>query len=296
MGERDEELVAVATYLDSLIEMIPKEVYIPQDDNAHKNKFGHKKRALPKDERKADDDTQESTGETPKDSNTTDKQIDFTRTADLEELRRRMHEKIQKSKARRNPTSHADSSNQTRKRKLEGDEESTKPQKPKAPTKPKEKVNLEFSRVAVTEEIGERKVGKPGSRAVKKQKLLEKAEEKKKIQQELHKSKQGTETLHNMAWDKALTKAEGVKVFDDPSKIRKSIKRDEAKKKKSSKKWKEIKEQVNKHIQERQTKRAENIKNKKERGSKKSQKPKGKRPGFEGKKKEFLNKPQNNEK
>lgn len=38
-------------------------------------------------------------------------------------------------------------------------------------------------------------------------------------------------------WDKALAKAQGQKIKDDPALLKKSIKRDEYKKKKSKKAW-----------------------------------------------------------
>ncbi|KAJ8680776.1 hypothetical protein QAD02_016563 [Eretmocerus hayati] len=58
---------------------------------------------------------------------------------------------------------------------------------------------------------------------------------------------------------KALAKATGEKVKDDPELLKRTIKREEQKKKHSKKKWEARKEKVQKAVQEKQQKRSENI-------------------------------------
>ena len=65
------------------------------------------------------------------------------------------------------------------------------------------------------------------------------------------------------AWKTALDKAQGVKVKDDVSLLKKSIKKIEQKKKSSKKKWDERKDNVEKRKEGKQSKREENIQRRK---------------------------------
>ena len=60
-------------------------------------------------------------------------------------------------------------------------------------------------------------------------------------------------------WMSALKKAEGMKVRDDPEKLKKALKRKEKKKEKSKKAWSERKEAVEKKQKEKQEKRTQNL-------------------------------------
>ncbi|KAK9696552.1 hypothetical protein K7432_012410 [Basidiobolus ranarum] len=104
--------------------------------------------------------------------------------------------------------------------------------------------------------------------------------------------------IENEQWKKALQMSAGVKLKDDPKLLKKTIKRDEVKKKKSNKEWTERKTQIADSIANKQKKRNENLKAridaKKNKGKGKGKDTKGKdkgkdkkksRPGFEGKKK-----------
>ncbi|KAF9184374.1 hypothetical protein BGZ51_002947 [Haplosporangium sp. Z 767] len=96
-------------------------------------------------------------------------------------------------------------------------------------------------------------------------------------------------------WRKAQQLAQGEKVKDDVKLLKKTIKREETFKKKSSKEWSERKMSVKKQKDQKQKKREENIKaridaaknkGKKDKGAKKGDKKGGKpkaRAGFEGK-------------
>ena len=86
------------------------------------------------------------------------------------------------------------------------------------------------------------------------------------------------------AWTKALDKAEGVKVKDDESLLKKSIKKQEQRKKSSAKKWDARKEGVEKRKNDKIQKRNENIskrkKDKKDNKMKKLAKKGRSVPGF----------------
>ncbi|KAL2137143.1 hypothetical protein VTI74DRAFT_8775 [Chaetomium olivicolor] len=99
------------------------------------------------------------------------------------------------------------------------------------------------------------------------------------------------EVLEKETWLAARKRAEGEKVHDNESLLKKALKRKEKAKKKSEREWKERAEGVQHAIQERQRKREENIRKRREekianKGGKKKNKgvmtKKKNRPGFEG--------------
>lgn len=98
------------------------------------------------------------------------------------------------------------------------------------------------------------------------------------------------EVLEKEMWLAARRRAEGEKIQDDESKLKKAVKRKEKQKVKSANEWRERKEGVEHGIRERQKKREENLKKRREeKGSKKgkkkggvTKKKTGGRPGFEG--------------
>ncbi|OLN94207.1 Ribosomal RNA-processing protein 14 [Colletotrichum chlorophyti] len=92
-------------------------------------------------------------------------------------------------------------------------------------------------------------------------------------------------------WLTARRRAEGERIRDDESALKKAVKRKDQKKKKSEKEWKERSEGVAKGIRERQKKRDENIRKRKDdklahklgrKSGKKVGGAKKARPGFEG--------------
>ncbi|KAJ1979142.1 hypothetical protein H4R34_002940 [Dimargaris verticillata] len=88
------------------------------------------------------------------------------------------------------------------------------------------------------------------------------------------------------AWNRAMELAEGNKVRDNIKLLKKTVKRTQAKKRKSENEWKEREKQVAMDKAKRQKQRNENLKarangKKDPKGGKKAAKPK-QRPGFEG--------------
>lgn len=98
------------------------------------------------------------------------------------------------------------------------------------------------------------------------------------------------EVLEKETWLAARRRAEGEKVHDNESLLKKALKRKEKTKKKSEREWKERAEGVKTAIQERQKKREDNLRKRREekmagRHGKKNkgvQTKKKNRPGFEG--------------
>lgn len=88
---------------------------------------------------------------------------------------------------------------------------------------------------------------------------LQKQKEKLNTLQESGDTGKALEIKQKVAWKNAVAKAEGKKVKDDPELLKRSIKRQEQKKKASQKKWKVRQENVEKTKEERQKKRADNI-------------------------------------
>ena len=145
-------------------------------------------------------------------------------------------------------------------------------------------------------------------------KLLADAEAKRQKLQALQKSSdaQDKEKANAMQWSDAFREADGTRVKDDPSKLRKAVKRREAKKNKSQKAWKTRLEQQSQSSKSRQQIRQHNLQMRKRGGvaganlSKKkiasASDPQdeerkgggqrgGCRAGFEGRKQDFLNSP-----
>jgi hypothetical protein len=99
------------------------------------------------------------------------------------------------------------------------------------------------------------------------------------------------EVLEKETWLAARKRAEGVKVHDSESLLKKALKRKEKSKKKSEREWKERAEGVKSAIHDRQRKREDNLRKRRdEKASHKGGKKKNKgvqtkkknRPGFEG--------------
>lgn len=69
--------------------------------------------------------------------------------------------------------------------------------------------------------------------------LLKKAKEKKEKIESLKGTEEGQKLIENQSWEKIMKKASGEKIMDDVTKLQKSIKRDQSKKKKSQQQWKQ---------------------------------------------------------
>lgn len=117
-------------------------------------------------------------------------------------------------------------------------------------------------------------------------KLLAKAEAKEQSLKELkEKDARRSEQLEEqLNWKRAINKARGDKVKDDPSLLKKTLKRKEQQKRSSKKKWKERKSQELKRMEKKQETRQRHIKERQEakkgNKSKKAKVKKTRNPGF----------------
>jgi len=159
--------------------------------------------------------------------------------------------------------------------------------------------DIQFGRVLTKDESQSKFLNKP-KRKVTKEKLLAKAEQFEEFIANADEEKR-KEILEKKSWKDALAKATGTKVKDNATLLKKSIKREDKKKKKSQGVWKDRYAKVESEKQARQDKRNANIKAEKDKrkadqaagrkkgtaGKKVKEAPQ--RPGFEGKKKGFLN-------
>ncbi|CAJ1936571.1 unnamed protein product [Cylindrotheca closterium] len=132
------------------------------------------------------------------------------------------------------------------------------------------------------------------------QKLLADAEAKKTRLEELKKGNtEEKQKAENIVWGDTLKEATGERVKDDPAKLRKALKKRDAKKKKSSKAWKSRMDQTKEKMDERQKIRNHNLSKRKLGGSSGAnlsskriateEEGKKSRAGFEGRKQGFLN-------
>ena len=111
----------------------------------------------------------------------------------------------------------------------------------------------------------------------------EKEQRKLQVLEETNKDEANT-AKEKAAWKKAVQKADGVKLKDNPELLKKALKRKEKRKNKSRKQWDERNKQVQLKMEKRQEKRQKNIgKKKQSRVDKKINKAKQKGrivPGF----------------
>jgi len=69
----------------------------------------------------------------------------------------------------------------------------------------------------------------------------------------------GTEAGKEIRWGNVMKKAEGTKIKDDPELLKRAIRREHTKKKKSAMEWAKRDEEVKTSKEQRQKKREENI-------------------------------------
>jgi len=120
--------------------------------------------------------------------------------------------------------------------------------------------------------------------------LLKKVEEQKKLLEETKDTPEGQKMAERQTWTSALKRASGEKVKDDVSLLKKTVKREHKMKERSAKKWSERNRLQKTEKEQRIEKRMENIRHHKEKKHERKMGKKPNRPGFEGKKQDFINK------
>lgn len=324
-----------AVFFDRLVEMIPANVYVAKENPTDQWVHGMSKKARAELKRKTklnlkkakrarlDPENarttleviqQEKIKDTPSESSAAAAGggADKPRTVTYEELRDRLHKRIEMLRAKRHADQAActvkvakewqnqkknDSLKRNRKSKAvdpeaaDGEIAAPAAKRPKLDAKQATSSvvedGFEFSRVkmGIGASPGQMKKKKPS-----KEKLLVQATA---LQSEMHDPEKGQEVATKHAWGAAMSRAAGEKVLDDPKLLKKSIKRDEGIRNKSAKKWQERKEMEKKGQHAKQQTRKEHIQQrateKKDRSIAKREK-KLARPGFEGRKQGFINK------
>ncbi|KAB1219374.1 hypothetical protein CJ030_MR3G001143 [Morella rubra] len=226
---------------------------------------------------------------------------DNERKVTLEELRQRLHQKIEESRANR----HFGDSNRAKKRfgndnkkgflqkkrKRDSVSEERKPITSCSADKVEKDIAEASKELAFTPvNLGdEEEHGKKKKRKLSKIKELERAKRLKEAKKDPEK---GQIISKKHSWKAATSRAAGVKVHDDPNLLKKSLHKEKKRHQKNTEKWKDRMQTTEKMKADKQKKRSENISHrihdKKMRRIAKREK-KLMRPGFEGRKEGFIN-------
>ena len=222
-------------------------------------------------------------------------------SAPVDELRKKLHERLSELKRKRKVSSSEGGAHlekkRKRKHKKEKDRKSKKTEKDsntkntvnldKKPTQTKivnENGDLVFSKFDFAA-TNDKRTGKGKKKKNKIKNLLTKAEKQKEKIDAIEKDdkEKAKELKTSITWDKALKHAEGEKVKDDPRLLKKSMKRQEKIKEKSSKKWMERIEHQNKQKEDKQKLRKQHLQERKDAKFKRKLGKKGlkkHKPGF----------------
>ncbi|XP_054806614.1 ribosomal RNA-processing protein 14-C isoform X2 [Prosopis cineraria] len=316
-------------FFDKLIELIPAKFYLPIDDErpwfqglskaekaaakkeTRENIKKSRRERLDPDKPSAttldllkqslDKEKLEGSNKEQVDMNTLTSGIEGDdRSMTYEELRQRLHRKIEEFRASRN----CGSSNrekkreernvkrgfQNKKRKKDDGNEGTKP-KTDDPMEKRKKDAVEASKDLL---FGHIKLDNEERHGKKKRKtsIHKEIEKAKKLEEAKKDPEKGEVIAKKQSWKAAMDRAAGIKVHDDPKLLEKSLKKEKKRQQKNSEKWKERIDTREKMKAEKQQRRSENIAErihqKKMRKIAKREK-KLMRPGFEGRKEGFIN-------
>ncbi|XP_061367954.1 ribosomal RNA-processing protein 14-C [Gastrolobium bilobum] len=319
-------------FFDKLIELIPAKFYLPTDDNEKPWFQGLSKaaKAVAKKETKENikksrrdrldpekpsattlDLLKQSLGKEKVDDSDEEQGVvkpfmsgleGDDRSVTYEELRQRLHRKLEGFRAGRNSAGNSDRArkreersvrrgyeDKKRKRDIETDE--SKP----APDESAEKVKKDAAEASKELVFGHVKLLNEEMQGQKKRKVskFKELEKAKKLEEEKKKDPEKVEAFaKKQSWKAAMNRASGIKVHDDPKLIQKSIHKEKKRQQKNAEKWKERVQTRDQLKAEKQQKRSENIA---ERSHQKKMRKIAKRekkllrPGFEGRKEGFVN-------
>lgn len=328
--EMDDELLQsvlkTSQFFTTMIELIPAKFYVNQEaeDGEQEIWKGKKKRKKPDDKKllakkakllkldpskhKTVEELQTEVEKKEKelysqpgpDASTTLKPVNVSNVesnASLEELRERLHAKMNQLRGNRkvvpNGTDH-DKKNKSQKKKSDAVDKRRK-QDESANIKRANEVEKKAVNSDVTTDSGQIVYSKfDFATGIQPEKVKKKKKDLKLMLENVEKKQNKLDLLKetdiekankmkkDISWDRAMKKAEGVKLKDDAGLLKKSIKRKEKIKEKSAKKWNDRVESVEKKKDEKQKLRKQHIKEKRdEKSNKKSGKKKRKStPGF----------------
>lgn len=244
-----------------------------------------------------DDDDDDGEGKGLKLSNLDDDK----RSVTYEELRQRLHRRIEELRACR-----GDGSGEGRRRKAERREnkdgrkrkwndERGEDKEAKEKMESEKNLEKEVSEAAKGIEFGKVKLAASSDDVVKKKKRkLSKEKELEralKLEEAMKDPEKGDLLAKKHSWKSATERAMGVKVHDNPKLLKKSLQKDKKKHTKSVEKWKQRVETTESLKRGKQDKRKENIKakiDKKKQAKIEKREKKLMRPGFEGRKEGFV--------
>ncbi|GAQ86080.1 hypothetical protein KFL_002690060 [Klebsormidium nitens] len=144
--------------------------------------------------------------------------------------------------------------------KVEPDAGVARPTKKAKPSKEVATPSIQFNKLEIGDDKGDRKGKKAKGKREQKKDLLKKATVLQTELKEKAGTKEGQEKLAKHAWTSSLKRASGEKVLDDPKLLKKSIKSEEKKREHSQKKWKSRKAEDRKAVEAKQEKRNTNLK------------------------------------
>lgn len=322
--ELQKRLAGHSAYFNSLIELIPAKHYLPVDEEEQASKFyKNRQKKAPKQtikeaSRKAkrarlDPNQHKTIHEIQKEieqnaSNSSQSEqnkkgklanarfsVEKVKSENLDELRSRLHARIQDFQRKRKAENGKGDEQHPRKKKTK--KEVKQENQRMASVKDSKSFGKQdsVSSNKVLNESGEvvfskfdfleaKKEPRPGTKVKNYSKLLAKAEARKKKLETLQKEdvEKAKEFKEKRSWSQAIEKAEGIKQHDDPKLLKKAIKKREKVKEKSKKQWKERVEHQKKQADEKQKQRQKNIKERIEakKGKKTGKGKKKHRPGF----------------
>jgi hypothetical protein len=316
-------------FFDKLVDLIPARFYLPTDDidkpwyqGLNKNQKALQKRESRENiklarrvrldpekstttlellkqnlekEKSADDDEDDETDTKPMALGLED----ANRSVTYEELRQRLHRKIEALRGNRNDGTSERAKRRNdrkeiyeKKRKRESDSENKKPIISKTP---EEKVKQDIEEASKGLTFGYVKLGDDEEYGKKKKRRMSKykeLEEAAKLEEAKKDSEKGEIIAKKHSWQAATSRAAGVKVHDDPKLLKKKLTKEKKIRQKNAEKWKERVQNTQKMKAEKQNTRSEHIseraQQKKQRKIEKREK-KLMRPGFEGRKDGFIN-------
>ena len=310
-----ERLQSDSKYFSSMVNLIPAKYYFTKEDDPSSEPSGGKYRKRKKDnatmkmikqakKKKLDPTSHKTIEEIQKEKEMKEKaemeeseqggqlfSLSDVPSTSLGNLKQRLHDKMEMLRSKRGgkrPAQENGEISKSKKKKKEKKSVTLKKesvQKGKSPTKPSivtesgKVVYSKFDFINPSEpSTFERK--KKGKEKSDLHTLLAKAEKQQKKLEILKQTdeEKGKELEANINWKRALKKAKGEKLKDNPEQLKRTIKRKQKKKEQSKKKWNAKTDQVKMNMQKRQQSRQRHIQAKID--NKKARKMKKRKPGF----------------
>ncbi|RWW00566.1 hypothetical protein GW17_00036465, partial [Ensete ventricosum] len=237
--------------------------------------------------------------------------ISDNRSVTYEELRQRLHRRIEELRSGRNTRplliknrpEREKKKNRNKKKKKEEDASTSQGKRKRDENETREKGKKKKSEKAERDRgdavapditFGQVKIGGEDEHRRKRRKLSkqQELERAKKLEDSKKDPDKGLMVSKKHSWNAAVSRAAGMKVHDDPKLLKESMKKEKKRQQKHAEKWEERIKNTEKTRAEKQKSRAENIKERiKQKKMRRIEKREKKlmRPGFEGRKEGYIN-------